>query len=44
MSYLPTVSRRFPVSDWQLQRASESEADLMHRRTRIIASMVDLPD
>jgi LmbE family N-acetylglucosaminyl deacetylase len=44
VTYLPNVSRTFPVSDWLLQRASESEADLMHRRTRIIATKVDLPD
>jgi LmbE family N-acetylglucosaminyl deacetylase len=44
MTYQPEVTRLFPVSDWQLQRASESEADLMQRRSRIIAATVDLPD
>jgi len=44
VTYQPEVSRLFPVSDWLLQRAAESEADLMHRRTRIIASTLDLPD
>jgi LmbE family N-acetylglucosaminyl deacetylase len=44
MSYHPDVASLFPVSDWQLQRASESEADLMHRRSRIIAATVELPD
>jgi LmbE family N-acetylglucosaminyl deacetylase len=44
ISYQPEVARLFPVSDWQLQRASESEADLMQRRSRIIASTVALPD
>ncbi|MFL5756661.1 MAG: hypothetical protein ACJ77N_10220, partial [Chloroflexota bacterium] len=44
VTYLPNVSRTFPVSDWLLQRASESEADLMDRRTRIIATAVDLPE
>ena len=40
----PTSAGLFPVSDWQLQRATESEADLMHRRSQIIAATVDLPD
>jgi hypothetical protein len=44
MTYQPDVTRLFPVSDWQLQRASESEADLMQRRSQIVAATVDLPD
>ncbi len=44
MTYQPEVARLFPVSDWLLQRASESEADLIHRRSRIIAATVELPD
>ncbi len=44
VSYQPDVSHLLPVSAWQLQRASESEADLMHRRTQVIATGVDLPD
>lgn len=44
VTYRPEVSRLFPVSDWLLQRASESEADLMHRRSRIIAATLHLPD
>jgi hypothetical protein len=44
MSYQPEVAHLFPVSDWLLQRASESEADLMQRRSRIVAATVDLPD
>jgi len=44
MTYQPEVARLFPVSDWLLQRASESEADLLQRRSRIIAATVDLPD
>ena len=44
VTYQPEVTRLFPVSDWQLQRATESEADLMHRRSQIIAATVDLPD
>ncbi len=44
ISYKPDVSRLLPVSDVQLERASESEAALMQRRTTIVASTVDLPD
>jgi len=44
VTYQPEVSRLFPVSDWLLLRASESEADLMQRRSRIIAAKLDLPD
>lgn len=44
IAYQATVSRLLPVSAWMLQRASESEADLMHRRTRLIAPTVELPD
>jgi LmbE family N-acetylglucosaminyl deacetylase len=44
MTYQPDVTRLFPVSEWQLQRASESEADLMRRRSQIVAATVDLPD
>ena len=44
VTFQPEVTRLFPVSDWQLQRATESEADLMHRRSQIIAATVDLPD
>lgn len=44
VTYWPEVSRLFPVSDWLLQRAVESEADLMHRRSKIIAATLDLPD
>lgn len=44
VSYQPDVSRRLPVSDWLLTRASESEEDLMNRRSRIIAATVELPD
>jgi hypothetical protein len=44
MTHHPDTSRRFPVSDWLLQRAAESEEDLMNRRSRIIAATLDLPD
>ena len=44
ITYLPRSAGLFPVSDWLLQRATESEADLMHRRSQIIAATVDLPD
>ena len=44
VTYQPEVSRLFPVSDWLLQRASESEEELMNRRSRIIAATLDLPD
>jgi 4-oxalomesaconate hydratase len=44
MTYHPDTSRLFPVSDWLLQRAAESEEDLMNRRSRIIAATLELPD
>ena len=44
MTYHPDTGRLFPVSDWLLQRASESEEDLMNRRSRIVAATLDLPD
>lgn len=44
MTYQPDVSRLFPISDWLLQRAAESEEDLMDRRSRIIAATLVLPD
>ena len=44
VSYQPDVGRRLPVSGWLLTRASESEEDLMIRRSRIIAATVELPD
>ena len=44
MTYQPDTGRLFPVSDWLLQRAAESEEDLMNRRSRIIAATLELPD
>jgi hypothetical protein len=44
ITYRPEVAKLFPMSEWLLQLATESEGEQVRRLRQIIATKVDLPD